>query len=128
MPSADPLIETDKAFNAMAQQDGMAKAFIAYADKDVILLRQGNQLPLYGKDALARDFADVKGSPLSWEPLKAEIAASGDLGYTYGRYRVKSGETVKTGVYVSIWKKQADGAWKYVLDGGAPTSEEAQKP
>jgi len=30
-------------------------------------------------------------------------------------------DTVIYGVYVSIWKKQKDGSWKYILDGGNTT-------
>ena len=74
-------------------------------------------------------FSQVAGSPLSWEPLRAEIAASQDLGYTFGRYALRDGETVKAyGVYVTVWKKQPDGSWKFVLDGGGTTPQQVAKP
>jgi ketosteroid isomerase-like protein len=63
------------------------------------------------------------GLMLTWVPVKAEISLSGDLGYTFGNWElfVKSSDTTLYGNYVSIWKKQADGSWKYVLDAGCNT-------
>jgi ketosteroid isomerase-like protein len=60
---------------------------------------------------------------LSWEPLFADISKSNDLGYTYGVYKVQmdspEGSTVdKEGTYVTIWKKDKNGDWKFVLDTG----------
>lgn len=126
--SAQPLIDADKAFNAMAQKEGTGKAFIAYSADDPVLIRPGN-MPLIGKAEFVDVFSKVPGSSLSWEPIRAEIAASGDLGYTFGRYTLSDGETIKThGVYVTIWKKQPDGSWKFVLDGGGTTPRELPRP
>jgi ketosteroid isomerase-like protein len=127
--SAQQLIDADKAFNDMAQKEGTGKAFIAYAADDPILIRQGNTMPLVGRTDFVEAFSGVTGSNLSWEPLRAEIAESQDLGYTFGRYTLRENGVVKThGVYVSIWKKQLDGSWKFVLDGGAATPEQVAKP
>jgi ketosteroid isomerase-like protein len=69
-------------------------------------------------------FADTSWR-LSWEPQMAFVSASADLGYTLGTYRSarrdSSGlERSGTGKYVTIWRKQADGGWKVVFDGGNP--------
>jgi ketosteroid isomerase-like protein len=55
---------------------------------------------------------------LSWQPMNAEISKSGDLGFTYGVYELSIKDSVYKGTYVSIWKKQNDGSWKFVLDSG----------
>lgn len=59
---------------------------------------------------------------MTWQPVKAEISASGDLGYTYGYYQARShtaqGDVVREGKYTTIWRKQSDGTWKVVLDIG----------
>jgi len=53
---------------------------------------------------------------------KAEIATSGELGYLYGTYSLSiggpnGGAPVRdTGKLVEIWKKQADGKWKCIVD------------
>ena len=86
-------------------------------------------MPIVGRAAIAEVYAKIPGSPLTWEPTRAEIAASGDLGYTFGNYKIRTGDEVRShGVYVTVWKKQPDGSWKYVLDGGNGTPGEAPKP
>ena len=126
--SVQQLIDTDKAFNHMAQTEGTGKAFIAYSAEDPVMIRPGS-MPLLGRSAFVESFSKVAGSALSWEPLKAEIAASQDLGYTFGRYTLREGGEVKGhGVYVSIWKRQPDGSWKFVLDGGGTTPEQVTFP
>lgn len=124
---AQQLIDADKAFNAMAQREGMGKAFIAYSADDPTMIRPGN-MPILGRSELLDVFSRVPGSPLSWEPLKAEISESQDFGYTFGRYRVSEGGAIRNhGVYVTIWRKQTDGTWKFVLDSGGVTPGEVQK-
>ena len=68
------------------------------------------------RDAVAKDFASGN---LTWR--SNEVGASGDLGYTSGTYRSSfkdaSGKaSVDTGKYLTIWRKQADGSWKVLLD------------
>lgn len=55
----------------------------------------------------------------------AFASEAGDLGYTLGtwrstRYTAEGRGQVITGKYVTIWRKQADGSWKVVFDGGNP--------
>lgn len=126
--SVQQLIDTDRAFNDMAQTEGTGKAFIAYSAEDPVMIRPGS-MPLLGRLAFVESFSKVTGSALSWEPLKAEIAARQDLGYTFGRYTLREGGEIKGhGVYVSIWKRQPDGSWKFVLDGGGTTPEQVNYP
>ena len=96
----------------------MKKAFIEYIDEDGVLLRP-NHLPIIGADAI--DFlTQVNDSSysLTWKPLTGSIASSGELGYTYGVYTVQLKDTTLKGTYVSIWKKNTEGKWKFVLDAG----------
>ncbi|MBL0056459.1 MAG: hypothetical protein IPP31_09725 [Chitinophagaceae bacterium] len=57
---------------------------------------------------------------LKWEPKGGQVALSGELGFTYGVYALRPADkdTLMYGNYVSIWKKQSDGSWKYILDSG----------
>ena len=114
------LMEADRAFSSLCESKGMKQAFIEYIDSNGVLLRP-NSFPIVGAKAI--DFLiqqDDQGYSLTWEPQYAEVAASGDLGYTFGVYEVtpKSRDTSIYGSYVSIWKKQHDGKWKFVLDTG----------
>jgi hypothetical protein len=112
------ILNADKAFSDLSKKEGMRKAFIEYIDNEGILLRP-NHPPIIGANAI--DFlSQVNDSSytLTWNPAGAEIAASGDLGYSYGIYKLEMKDTVLNGTYVSIWKKQKDGKWKFVLDSG----------
>jgi ketosteroid isomerase-like protein len=111
---------TDRAFSEMSKNKGMKAAFLYYIDSTGVLLRPGNY-PIVGKDA--RQYlqnSNDSSFTLTWEPSYAEVSASGDLGFTYGIYTLNTKDTLIRGTYVSIWKKQADGNWKFVLDTGNP--------
>jgi ketosteroid isomerase-like protein len=114
------LMAADKEFSSLSEEKGMKNAFIEYIDSNGVLLRPGH-LPIIGANAI--DYLiqqDDTGYTLSWEPRNAEVAKSGEMGYTYGIYamRPKAKDTVIYGTYVSVWKKQQDGKWKLLLDTG----------
>ena len=97
----------------------MEKAFLNYMAEDAILLRE-NSMPVEGLDDI-RDIyekSDDSQFQLTWEPLNAFISESGDLGYTYGIYTLKSGEEESQGTYVSIWRIGMDGEYELVFDTG----------
>ncbi|UII32936.1 hypothetical protein LVD17_03720 [Fulvivirga ulvae] len=117
------LADADIAFANMARQEGVGTAFIAYADSNAIIM-QNDQLPLKGITDIAKVYAKVPADlMLTWYPEKAEIADSGDLGYTFGKYTLKHQSTTESGHYVTIWKKNKSGKWKYVLDTGTKNPE-----
>ena len=114
------MMDTDRAFSRLSEQKGMKNAFLEYIDSNGVLLRS-NHLPLLGADAI--DYLIQQNDSaftLKWEPKSGVVAHSGELGYTYGIYVLKPGtiDTLIYGNYVSIWKKQSDGNWKFVLDSG----------
>ena len=122
--SKEKLIKTDQEFSDKSVKEGMSAAFTAYADDDVILM-QDRQFPILGIKELKEHYSKIKNgdSKLEWSPLKAEISKSGDIGYTFGNwiYSAKDSKDTVYGNYVTIWKKQNDGSWKFVLDGGNTT-------
>ena len=114
------MLETDRAFSAMSRSHGLKKAFMNFIDNDAILLRP-NSLPLAGGEAM--DLITRSNDSISiftWEPKDGFIAASGDMGYTYGVYSRKPGDedSIYYGTYVTIWKRQPAGNWKFVLQSG----------
>ena len=121
-PVADKnvLMEVDREFSKLSEEKGMKNAFIEYIDSNGVLLKP-NQMPIMGANAIdyliQLNDSDVN---LSWQPNNGAISSSGDLGYTYGIYALKinSKDTTIYGTYTSIWKKQKDGKWKFVLDSG----------
>ena len=114
------VMETDKAFSAMSEAKGMRQAFIEFMDSNAVLLRP-DHLPIIGAKAI--DFLlqqNDSSYTLKWQPHHASVARSADMAYTYGIWAMQphSQDTVLYGTYISIWKKQQDGKWKYILDAG----------
>ncbi len=114
------LMDADRAFSNLSKAKGMKNAFLEYIDSNGVLLKP-NHLPIAGADAI--DYLiqiNDSAYTLEWEPKMGVVAASGELGYTYGVYALKPAKTDTTlyGTYISIWKKQLDGKWKFVLDSG----------
>lgn len=62
---------------------------------------------------------------ISWEPKTAEISKSGDLGYLIEDSQITVNDSTGKPVTqnfksVTVWKKQADGTWKNVVDVMSP--------
>lgn len=114
------MMDTDREFSAMSEARGLRNAFIEFIDSNGVLLRPGT-VPLSGGDAMSfisqsNDTAFI----MKWEPKSAAIAASGELGYTYGIYAIthQTKDSVIYGSYVTIWKRQPNGKWKFILQSG----------
>lgn len=125
------LLEADRAFSKMSAEKGYYEAFDFYMDDDATMYREGEH-PFVGRDSIRPILSANPNATLTWEPTSAIIAGSGELGYTLGRweyaYKNKAGdEKTSFGYYVSIWKKQADGNWKYVFDSGISGPTEGKK-
>ncbi len=115
------LIKTDQLFSDMSEKEGMHKAFLAFFADSGVMLRD-NGYPINGRDQLMEVFSGRPdtGFTLVWKPVFEKIAESGELGYTIGYYTrtVKATGEAGRGTYVTIWEKQKDGKWKFVLDTG----------
>jgi uncharacterized protein (TIGR02246 family) len=127
-PGADPseLMAADRAFAKATATKGVEGWVETFAE-DGAMLPAG--LPIVRGHKAIRDLMspafENEGFKFHWEPEEADIAASGDLGYTIGHYeRTVTGPdanaSTTTGKYVSIWKRQEDGTWKVVVDLGTP--------
>ena len=128
-PPPDPavLMEADRAF-AAAVAAGGTEAWVSWFAEDGAQIQPGSG-EIRGRDAIRELMAglDDPAFSLTWEPRRADIAASGDLGWTTGSYLSRGvGADGKPrqaqGRYVTIWRKQPDGAWKVVMDLGNPVS------
>ena len=85
-----------------------------------LLVISCNQKPNLVKSNSPDEIINDSSYTLTWNPGGGEIATSDNLGYTYGIYKLATKDTIFRGTYVSIWKKQKDGKWKFVLDSGNP--------
>jgi len=117
------ITQTEKDFAYMPAHEGIPAAFAAYAADDVVLLR--NDSLIKGRDALIHFYNSRETTndsvSLTWEPDFADVSSSGDLGYTYGKYRYIVTDSAgnsrsHTGVFHTVWKRQKNGEWKFVWD------------
>jgi ketosteroid isomerase-like protein len=69
---------------------------------------------------------------LTWGPEFADVAASGDLGYTTGPWSLKrdrsSDKFDAHGRFFTVWKRQSDGSWKFAVDIGISHPPHVDKP
>jgi ketosteroid isomerase-like protein len=113
----DDLLESDRHFSKMSEEAGLRAAYMEYIDSNVVLLKP-NSLPITSGNAI--DFItqinDVSQT-MTWVPKSGFVANSGDLGYTYGLYSIRSRTTdsARFGTYLNVWKRQADSTWKLVM-------------
>jgi len=115
----DDVLNTDRAFAAAALRNGARTAFVAYAAPDAMMFRDGVG-PIKGHTAIAAAFRESGGAVPEWAPEGGEIAASGDLAYTWGYFRWTASDgsgKQSTGNYVSIWRR-IEGQWKWIVDLG----------
>ena len=129
---AAELMAADRAFAAETAARG-ADGWASFFEIDAVMYESEGIVA--GRDAI-RDARvsvfDEARMDLRWDPDTAIAAASGELGYTLGRWQVydSSGAPVGTGRYVTIWHLQPDGSWKIALDIGNedPTPDDTDAP
>jgi ketosteroid isomerase-like protein len=127
-PIADAVAKvraTDSLFSDLADREGIPAAFAQnVADYGAIF---GPQALVIGPKAVRQYFAaQGAASSLSWRPVYASVAVSLDLAFTIGEYtatsRGASGAAIQRfGKYLTVWKREPDGTWKFMIDGGNGT-------
>ena len=120
-PAADPQVlkNADIAFSDYSVVHGLQKAFIEFAHDSVVLLKP-NRMPIVGKLSLIKFYEGKSdsGVVLTWNPENAVIAESGELGYTYGFWTFITQKDTSRGTYLTVWKKNSNGQWKFIADTG----------
>jgi len=115
------LLKEDRDFSDMSVKEGMFKAFLFYIDNEGVILRDSSY-PSKGKETLRQYYMGKSDTAfiLSWDPVFEKISRNGDLGYTYGIWsnKIKTTGEISKGTYITIWQRQKDGTWKFVLDTG----------
>jgi ketosteroid isomerase-like protein len=121
----------DSLFSDLADRMGVGFALSNTIAPDGVLF--GSPQLFVGPDA-AREFSASRaaGSSLTWRPVFAWAAGSRDLGFTVGESvetgRGPSGAAVqRLGKYLTVWQRQRDGTWKFVVAGGSATRAKAER-
>ncbi len=116
---SDPgeLLHADSAFAALSVTSGVKHAFLAFSAEEAISFGGGSEMTR-GRQAIGAAFDGFPaGAVLEWWPVAAEIAPSGDLGCTVGETKIASLNHYSK--YLTIWRRQPDGTWRFVADGGS---------
>lgn len=115
------MVETERAFSRMAEEKGTRGAFAEFIAEDGILFRP---TAVFGKKWMQEHPLppSTVRSLLSWQPIFAAVSRAGDLGYTTGPWQfkqdIKDAKPVAFGDFMTVWRKQEDGSWKFALDLG----------
>ena len=90
---------------------------MTFAAEDAVTIGPPGAPMTHGRDAIGASFAEFPADAvLEWAPVWGEVAGSGDLGCTVGEATITARQSYSK--YLTIWKRQAGGAWKFVADGG----------
>lgn len=115
------IIQVEKDFSDLSVKEGVPKAFLTFAAENAVIKRGGELV--VGKDKIRDRFSqqEASGAILEWVPDFVDVSKSGDLGYTYGSYTLTvidslGNEQQQTGFFHTVWKRQADGKWRFVYD------------
>ena len=121
-PFAEPgqVIATERAFARMAREKGTWTAFRHYATKDA----------LWPSPALENVHRSLKGTsdpaqPVLWGPDAAWSSCDGSFAVTTGEAAYPGG---RKGRFLTVWQRQTDGEYRWVLDQGFDSAGGAIDP
>ena len=119
------LAKMEDAFCAMAKEKGIRAAFEYFAAPDVAFVDTDPRRVRGLAAVRERMGPDQPGVSVTWSAMFTDVSDDGTLGYNWGRYEWRSPgadgkERIRTGFFLTIWKRQPDGSWRYVMDNGAP--------
>lgn len=132
-----PAVDLQAERSALMEADGAwfeshedIDEFVTFLADDAVFMPDG--APAARGDAIRATWEQLLSMPgfgLEWKATSARVAEAGDIGYTIGTYELTLEQDgvplVTIGKYVTLWKKQADGAWKVGVDcfnaDGPPT-------
>ncbi|MBW4362562.1 YybH family protein [Flavobacterium taihuense] len=116
------IIQTEKNFEKLVAEKGIAEGFYQFADSNAVIKREHDTL-IIGKNNIKNYYLHSKhlDASVTWTPDAVSVSDAGDMASSYGKYvwtfKDASGkEQVLKGIFHTVWKKQKDGSWKYIWD------------
>lgn len=112
----EAVLTAETSFAAQAAQLGTKAAFLANSAPTGLVVQDGRLVD--AQEAWSARPARPS-SRQTWFPVLADAAQSGDLGYTTGPWTsFQNDKPQAAGEFVTVWRKQPDGKWKFVVDMG----------
>jgi ketosteroid isomerase-like protein len=124
-PAASPaaVIAAERAFAARAGEVGWIPAFREYAAPDGEIAQPNGYASAPAELATTPDDGNRN---LFWWPAYAGISRDAGFGFTTGPVSFDEERTPR-GHYFTVWRRQTDGSWKWIYDGGVgPIAEPNQ--
>ena len=121
------MITTERDFSRTSEEKGIRESFAEFIADDGILFRP--RAVLGKKWMQEHSLPPATTRPLLvWQPIFAGISRAGDLGYTTGPWQfkndIKDAKFSGFGNFLTVWKKQPDGKWRFVVDLGISNPEQ----
>lgn len=119
---ADPsrVVASELAFARAAQEKGQWTAFAEYSTSDAVM---------FVPEAVnARNWLRGQRNPpasVSWQPHQVWSSCDGSLAVTKGAWQRPDGTT---GYFTTVWARQRDGSYKWVMDQGDTLAEPLEAP
>ncbi len=118
------LRQADTDFSTASEKRDF-EAFLTFVSDSAAFYSQSGRI-LRGRQAVGEDWKplfDPAGPSLVWQPTDSDVSSAGDLGYTRGVWKISAdspqGRREVTGKYLTIWRQEADGKWRVVVDIGS---------
>lgn len=117
------LLKTDSAWSAHSAEGKDVEKVLSYWTDDAVVLPPGQPM-VKGKEAL-RKFVEesfkIPGFSISWKSSDIHFSPDGKLAYMYGENLTSMNDSTGNKISIpgrgySIWRKEADGNWKCVVD------------
>ena len=123
------MMKADRDFNQAAADRDMDRFLSLVSETAVFDSADGR-----GRDAVKKawtPFFEPNGPTISWTPAKAESLVAGDVGYTVGTWErhtkdARGNPIVRSGQYLTVWRKEKDGVWRATFDTGSTSPEGAR--
>ncbi len=116
------ILRADSAFETAANGGTLDGIAAVYAEDATLL--PPNEPPVKGREAVRQYWGRFLGAyTLRFELSTDEIDGREDLAYVRGHYKLTASPKAKggralsdEGKFVEVFKRQADGEWRYVID------------
>jgi uncharacterized protein (TIGR02246 family) len=126
----EKIMQLSKEWSKVASEGNVGKTVTYWADDAVVI--SAGQPVLNGKQAIQKMVEEsyrMPGFRISWQPQSVEVSESGDMAYLLENSQISFTDSTGHPVIihnkaVSIWRKQADGSWKNVVDISTPAAQQ----
>ena len=128
--SLEEIIGVERTFAQDSVRNAVKRSFLNYVAPDGVIFRPR---PVPALETLRADSDDSPAEGfLDWWPVMAGVSRSSDLGFSIGPWQQHLTSPPANypadtyGYYCTIWRRQADGSWRFVIDGAGAFLRTAQ--